>query len=69
MESLAFLSSSAGWPVLIAAVAVILLAPALLVKVVRGVVVGGSHEDRVIPEYVDHPLRHRQAYQYNKLCA
>ncbi len=66
IDSMAFLSTSAGWPVLIAAVAVVLLAPAMLFKVVRGVVV--NTEDRVIPEYVDHPLRHRNAYQYNKLA-
>jgi len=67
VESMAFLSTSAGWPVLLAALAVVLLAPAVLMRVVRGVVVGGSN-DRVIPEYVDHPLRHRHAFQYNKLA-
>ena len=72
VESLAFLSTSAGWPVLIAAVAVVLLAPAVLIKIVRGVVAGGvdgcDDSNRVIPQYVDHPLRHRQAYQYSKLA-
>jgi len=67
MDSLAFLSTSAGWPVILAAAAVVLLAPAVLMRVVKSVVVSGENE-RSIPQYVDHPLRHRGVYQYDKLA-
>ena len=53
MDSLTFLSSSAGWPVLVAVAVTVLLAPTMMVRIVRSVV-----SDRRLPEYSDHPLRH-----------
>jgi len=59
VESLAFLSSSAGWPVLAAIVVTVVLAPTVLVRIVRSMVTG-----RRLPEYADHPLRYNH---YGKL--
>ena len=59
VESLAFLSSSAGWPVLAAIVVTVVLAPTVLVRIVRSMVTG-----RRLPDYADHPLRYNH---YGKL--
>jgi len=53
---------------LVALVVVLLVsASAVLMRVVKSVVVCGENE-RAIPQYVDHPLRHRNVYQYDKLA-
>ena len=68
-EALTFLSSSTGWPVLVAVVVTVLLAPTVLIRVARSIV-NGEHS---LPEYnaTDHPLlRHRRPvvhHQYEKL--
>jgi len=62
VESLAFLSTSAGWPVLAAIVVTVVLAPTVLVRIVRSMVTG-----RRLPEYADHPLRNGSYNHYGKL--
>ena len=62
LESIAFLSSSAGWPVLVAIAVTVILAPTVLVRIVRSLVTG-----RRLPEYADHPLRNQGYHHYGKL--
>jgi len=66
-ESLA----NAGWPVILAALAVVFLAPMILGKVVKGVVsFDGYNNNKGIPEFNrEHPMmRHRHPFQYEKLA-
>ena len=73
-DAIAFLSSSAGWPALAAIVVTVLLAPTLLVRIVRSVVNGehSQRDERILPvtEASEHPLlRHRNVHQYQKFQA
>jgi hypothetical protein len=66
VDSLASLSTSAGWPVLVAIAVTVLLAPTVLVRVARSVV-GGGGDARRAPMYLDHQLRPHEHHHYGKL--
>ncbi len=64
MDSMAALSSSAGWPVVVAIVVTVLLAPTVLMRVARSMVDGSR--GRVPPEYIMDRGRMHQ-HHYGKL--